>query len=221
MENQQQSRQFIGSLYTARLGNQRNMHMPRINWGTIGTTGDAIIGALSRLTIYWPFSWRSFSALILGVLLAKWFWILFAPHAIYTSAMPERAAGLEAGRLFGEVAAAASVSQGVALPNVQLLGVFAANAGKPGFAILKLDEKRQTGVAEGEEVSAGTKLLEVHADYVLLERAGVQQRINLENKYAGAPNKTVAPAFGAAARSKQENEMQGKDLQHRLRQQHR
>jgi type II secretory pathway component PulC len=171
------------------------------------------MATLSRLSFFWPFSWRGLSALILGVLLANWFWILFAPQTTFTAAVPEQGAGLEAGRLFGVVQSTDTATQGVALPNVQLLGVFAANAGKPGFAVLKLDDKRQVGVVEGEEVASGTKLVEVHADYVLLEHAGVQQKVSLENKYADASNKGVQPASGTAAVTQQNI-----DLQNRLRQ---
>jgi len=189
------------------------MRMPAVNWGSIGTIGDAIATTLSRLSFYWPLSWRGLSALILGVLLANWFWVLFAPHATFTAAVPERAAGLEAGRLFGVVQSSDPATQGVALPNVQLLGVFSASAGRPGFAVLKLDDKRQVGVVEGKEVASGTKLLEVHADYVLLEHAGVQQKVSLENKYAGSSATVSQPASGAAAVTQQTT-----DLQNRLRQ---
>lgn len=175
------------------------------------------MATLSRLSFYWPLSWRGLSALILGVLLANWFWVLFAPHATFTAAVPERPAGLEAGRLFGVVQSSDPASQGIALPNVQLLGVFAASAGKTGFAVLKLDDKRQVGVAEGEEVASGTRLVEVHADYVLLEHAGVQQKVNLENKYAGSSNKGTQPASGTAA-TRPNNDVTKNDLQNRLRQ---
>lgn len=194
------------------------MRMPAVNWGSIGTIGDTIATTLSRVSFYWPLSWRGLSALILGVLLANWFWVLFAPHATFTAAVPERPAGLEAGRLFGVVQSSDPANQGIALPNVQLLGVFAASAGKTGFAILKLDDKRQVGVAEGEEVASGTKLVEVHADYVLLEHAGVQQKVNLENKYAGSPNIATQPASGTAAATRQNNDVMKNDLHNRLRQ---
>lgn len=194
------------------------MRVLGMNWVSIGTIGDAVITSLSRLSYYWPLSWRGLSALILGVLLANWFWILFAPHATFTAAVPERAAGVEAGRLFGVVQATEDTTQGVALPNVQLLGVFAANAGKPGFAVLKLDDKRQLGVAVGEEVAAGTRLVAVHADHVLLEHAGVQQKVILENKYAAAPGKGALPAYGAAAGNQQNKDATDKVLQNRLRQ---
>ena len=169
------------------------MGMLKMNWGVIGTSAETVLTRLSRLFLYLPFSWRGLSALILGILLANWFWILFAPHTTFTSIMPERAASVEAGRLFGVTSSNETAIQGVALPNVQLLGVFAATGGKPSFAILKLDNNRQKGVAEGEEVSSGTKLIVVHADHVLLERAGVQQRVDLESRQAGAPGDTMPP----------------------------
>lgn len=174
------------------------MRMLRLNWGSIGAIGDAVATAISRLTYYWPVSWRGLAALVLGVLLAKWFWVLLAPDIIYTAATPERAPATKAGQLFGIVQVTETSTQGVALPNVVLLGVFAANSGRRGFAILKLDETRQVGVVEGDEVAVGTKLLSVHADHVLLERLGVQQRVNLENKYANSPNKIVQPGSVAA-----------------------
>ena len=187
------TRSNAGSLYTARRGSEENMRMLKVNWGSVGTIGESVVASLSRL----PFTWRGLGALILGVLLAKWFWILFAPHATFTAAMPERSAGVEAGSLFGVVAEAGKTEQGVALSNVQLLGVFAASAGKKGFAVLKIDN-RQTGVAEGEEISAGTRLVAVYADYVLLERGGVQQRVNLESKNAGIPSKVASTAVNRA-----------------------
>ena len=167
--------------------------MLKISWSSIGTIAEVVLTSLSRLSIYLPLSWRGLSALILGVLLAKWWWVLFAPHATFTTAIPERASTMEAGQLFGVTVADEVKAQGVALPNVQLLGIFAASAGKKGFAILKLDDKRQTGVAEGEEVASGTRLVAVNNDHVLLERAGVQQRINLETKGTGSMN-TGTPA---------------------------
>lgn len=197
------------------------MGMLKINWGSIGTAGDAVASTLSRLVYFWPFSWRSANALILGVLLAKWFWILFAPHATFTAATPERAAEHEAGKLFGVVVTTESVTQGGALPNVKLLGVFTGSVGRSGFAVLKVDE-RQTGVAEGEEVAGGAKLISVHADHVMLERAGVQYKIMLEDKYAGSQNRGILPAYGAAAANKQvDNVLQSKAVQDRLRQLHR
>lgn len=181
--------------------------MLKISWASIGTITEGVLTSLSRLSIYLPLSWRGLGALILGVLLAKWWWVLFAPHATYTAAIPARASAAEAGRLFGVTVANDASTQGVALPNVQLLGIFAASAGKKGFAILMLDDKRQKGVAEGEEVATGTRLVAVHDDHVLLERAGVQQRVNLETKdagsrYTGNPPGVTIPGINPAADNK-------------------
>jgi general secretion pathway protein C len=173
--------------------------MLRMNWGSVGSISDVIMSTLSRLSLYWPLSWRVVSAWVLGVLLAQWFWVFFAPQPVSTSTLPERSATLEAGQLFGVAASADTVTEGVALPNVQLLGVFAASAGKNGFAVLKMDDKRQLGVAEGEEVTSGTRLVAVHADHVMLERAGIKQRINLETKYTSPPNKTGPATYSAAS----------------------
>jgi general secretion pathway protein C len=162
--------------------------MLKINRSSIGTIAEAAFASMARLFNFLPLSWRGVSALILGVLLAKWFWILFAPQTSFTAALPQRAAGMETGQLFGVTSSNETTANGVALPNVQLLGVFAASEGKRGFAVLKLDDRSQTGVAEGEEVATGTRLVAVHADHVVLERAGVRQRVNLENKYASSPH---------------------------------
>lgn len=163
------------------------MRMPAINWGSFGTIADATMATLARFSFTLPFTWHGLGALILGVLLAKWFWVFFAPLAIFTATIPEQTASTEAGRLFGIAVANEADGQGVALPNVQLLGLFSATGGKPGFAILKLDEKRQLGVAEGAEVVPGTKLVAVNVDHILLERAGMQQKVSLEIKIAALP----------------------------------
>ncbi len=135
--------------------------------------------AFSRLSLPWP----GLGALVLGALLAKWSWALFAPQAAAITVVPEHVATEEAGRLFGS-ASAVSPAGGLTLLDVRLTGVFAARIGQPGFAVLKLDGK-QMGVTVGESVAPGIRLQEVHPGYVLLERAGVQQRVNLEEKAAG------------------------------------
>jgi type II secretory pathway component PulC len=60
-----------------------------------------------------------------------------------------------------------------------LVGVF---TGKQAFAVFKIDEKTQRGVALGDDVIKGTKLAEVEADHVVLEHNGMRQQLNLENK---------------------------------------
>lgn len=147
--------------------------------GATGLAGGGAEGGGGRLRLFW----YGLGALVLGVLLAKWAWVLFAPRPAAVAVAPEHAAATEAGKLFGvPVAPASSVVAAAAWPNVRLVGVFAGKAGRSGFAVLKLDDKRQAGVAVGGSVLPGIRLAEVHPGYVLLERGGVQQRVSLEEK---------------------------------------
>lgn len=168
-----------------------------MHWGIAQLTGMTVTRGGSILTHLPVLFWRILGALVLGVMLARYSWILFAPQATPMPAAAQHGYVAEAGRLFGLAVSGIALAEGVALPNVRLVGVFAASAGKPGFAVLKLDDKHQVGVALGESVAPGTKLLAVHADYVLLERAGVQQKVNLEGKITGAASGvTVAERAG-------------------------
>jgi hypothetical protein len=168
--------------------------MLRLNLSVITGIGDWLLSILARLISAWPLSWRSVSALILGVLLAKWFWVFLAPQATFTTSVADPSMGQEEGRIFGVTQTAGPANQGAALPNVQLLGVFTASSGKRGFAVMKIDAKRQVGVAEGEEAAPGTKLVEVHADHVTLERGGMKYRVDMVNKPAeGTISNKIAP----------------------------
>jgi len=166
--------------------------------------GDWFITVLARLLSAWPLSWRSVSVLILGVLLAKWFWIFLAPQATFTATAADPSLGHEEGRIFGVAQTAGPANAGVVLPNVQLMGVFTASSGKRGFAVMKIDAKRQLGVAEGEEAAPGTKLLEVHADHVTLERGGMKYRVDMVNKPAetAISNKMVPADYNRAIAGK-------------------
>ncbi len=191
----------------------------RFNTGIFNTAGDVLSTFLTFVARYWPLSWKGLSAIVLGALFARWVWILFAPQPIYTSALPERPAAEEAERLFGQAINNKDTSQGVALPNAKLIGVFAASAYKPGFAILKLESGRQVGAGIGEEVAQGVKLVAIKSTHVVLERNGIQQKVNLENQYVpgnGAVMTTIQqspanseqarlPAFGAAASTANNN----------------
>jgi type II secretory pathway component PulC len=119
--------------------------------------------------------------LIIGALLARWTWILFAPNTLSVFPSQSNAGGNVTEALFGVPASGGgeNLNANAKLGNVQLVGIF---TGKHSFAVLKLDEKTQRGVALGDEVIKGTKLAEVGADYVVLEYDGVRQKVNLEVK---------------------------------------
>ncbi len=165
----------------------------RLDFGKVGA-GVAIAGGnasavFSRL----PLSWYAIGAVVVGVLLARWTWILFAPHTLAVLPPKPEIAVEASAALFGVAATsgAAAATVGATVTNVHLLGVF---SGKQGFAVFKLDEKSQHGVALGEEVSPGNKLVEVADDHVLIEHNGARQRVNLENKFADSKGLVVEPA---------------------------
>jgi general secretion pathway protein C len=149
------------------------------------TAGAGVSAVFSRL----PFLWYGIGALVVGLLLARWTWLLFAPHTLSVLPPKPEASGEAAAALFG-VAAASGVMEATnsVMPNVRLIGVF---TGKQAFAVLRLDEKKQLGVALGEEVSKGVKLVEVAADHVLLELNGARQRVNLDNKFSDSKGMVV------------------------------
>ncbi len=155
-----------------------------------GRLGSVKSGApISMLSVVW----YALGALVLGTLLARWSWILLGSPSTVTAVVPDHNVSENAGKLFG-VAAAGSPLAGTsgALPNVQLVGVFANQSGQPGFAVLKLDEQRQVGTVVGESVAPGVKLLEVHSNDIVLERGGVQQKVEMVNSVAAGTG--IAPA---------------------------
>jgi general secretion pathway protein C len=154
---------------------------------TKNTQGNMAIGKAG--TSPWTVAWYALGALVLGALLAKWSWILLKSPSTVAALVPDHAVSENSGRLFG---AATAESTAAAMPNVKLIGVFAPESGRSGFAVLKLDEQRQIGAAVGENVAPGVKLLEVHADHVVLERSGAQQRVDMIN--ASATGTGIVPA---------------------------
>lgn len=167
--------------------------MPDISARTSGKIG----GVAQRF-----FSWRGLGAALLGVMLAKWTWVLLAPAG---PAMPVAAleATGDAGRLFGTASVADAAAQ-ASLGNIKLIGVFAHRT--RGFAVLQSDDK-QIGVALGEEVKPGVRLVETRADHVVLEQGGVRQRVDITGAAAsggtspGTSGPAIAPPGNASSAS--------------------
>ncbi len=120
---------------------------------------------------------------LLGLVLAYWTWVWLAPR-------PEpRALPLEgqkpllepAYRLFGGARRGADEAVPTAIA-AELLGVAAASAGKPGYAVLRLEAKRIVSVREGEEIEPGVRLVAVHAHDVVLERRGARETLAFPHK---------------------------------------
>ena len=127
--------------------------------------------------------------LVLAWQLAHWTWVFFAPAA----SVPQDSAadaGVDlavAARLFG------GTSSGVAATatGLRLKGVIAPTPGVAASAIFSTGAGKDLSVFLGQEVQPGTKLAEVHPDHVIVSRAGIDTRIDLE-----AP-RSMAPAAGS------------------------
>jgi hypothetical protein len=145
-----------------------------------------VFAAPARLWMNWPL-WGGLLAMLL---LAKHVWVLFAPaeHAIPGTTVATQSAQTE--QLFGTVA---TTSSSASLNGIRPIGIFASR--KNGFAVM-MTETGQIGVGLGGLVAPGIRLVETHADYVILERNGVQQRVDLGA--APAASGGITPARDAA-----------------------
>ncbi|HKB58696.1 MAG TPA: type II secretion system protein N [Gallionellaceae bacterium] len=138
------------------------------------------------------FSWGGLGAALLGVMFARWVWVLFAPAgAVMPPALPE--ASEDAGRIFGTAHQAAASAVTFSSANIKLIGVFA-NPVK-GFAVLQIDGK-QLGVALGAEVRPGMRLVETHPNYVVLEQGGARSRLDLSAPAASSSGPPPVPPAG-------------------------
>jgi hypothetical protein len=131
--------------------------------------GKKVFAAPARLWMNWPL-WGGLLAMLL---LAKHVWVLFAPaeHAVPGTTVAAQSAQTE--QLFGTVA---TTNASASLSGIRPIGIFASR--KNGFAVM-MTESGQVGVGLGSEVAPGVRLVETQSDYVILERNGVKQRVDL------------------------------------------
>lgn len=140
-------------------------------------------------------SWRTLGAALLGIILARWTWLLFAPVGAAMAPATWQASP-DSGQLFGKAPLTAGATATAAPPaNIKLIGVFA-NRTK-GFAVMEVNNK-QIGVAQGDDVSPGVRLEETHADYVVLSQGGVRQRVMLSGAPSPGPGSPAAGIRPAA-----------------------
>jgi general secretion pathway protein C len=141
----------------------------------------------------------TFAALaLLGLVLAYWTWAWLGPRP-----EPRAQAVQAAGRAAGPSQAASDLFGGAQRDSgtapagfpLRLLGVVAADGGRSvtssGYAVFRLDAKQSVAVREGGEIEPGVRLAEVHADHVVLERGGVQEKLAWPEK--SKPAAAVAP----------------------------
>jgi general secretion pathway protein C len=130
---------------------------------------------------------------VLAWQLAYWTWRFIAPPARVASATTSAAeVDLDAvARLFGATHAAAA---GPA--SLRLKGVIAPTPGTTAGAIFAVPSGRDIAVLPGGEPQPGVKLAEVYPDHVIVTRAGVRERIDLDTPR----NAKAAGSSGASTR---------------------
>jgi general secretion pathway protein C len=135
---------------------------------------------------------------VLGLVLAYWTWIWFGPRTEPRAEVVAAETGNigSASLAFGRVERnkAAAAPTGIA---IRLLGIVAASGGRRGYAVVQLEAKQILAVHEGDDVSPGLKLAEVHPDHVILERGGARETLAWPSKKGAAsvsPQAAEAPA---------------------------
>ncbi len=145
-----------------------------------------LFAAPARFWMNWPI-WGGLLAMLL---LAKHAWVVFAPseHAVPSTTTATPSAQTE--QLFGVVNTATSTAS---VSGIRPIGIFASST--RGFAVMQTDTG-QIGVGVGGQIAPGVRLVETHADYVILERDGARQRVDLSKAPAAAG---AAPAQAASS----------------------
>lgn len=123
--------------------------------------------------------------LVLAWQLAHWTWVFIAPapRAASTDLSPPIDLAAVA-RLFG--AAAPAENPVVDSLGLKLKGVIAPDGGPIASAIFSTGTGRDIAVFVNRDITPGVKLVEVDPDHVIIARAGVRSRIDLEVARASA-----------------------------------
>lgn len=147
-----------------------------------------VFTAPARLWLNWPL-WGGLLAMLL---LAQHAWVLFAPAERSLPGNTAIPSSNRTGQLFGTSDTGKTTTS--SLDGIRLIGIFA--HATRGFAVMQTPSG-QRGVGLGSEVAPGIRLIETHADHVILERSGAKQRVDLP---VLAPAGGITPAQTVATR---------------------
>ena len=117
--------------------------------------------------------------LVLAFQLAHWTWVFIAPAEIAKT--PDGDAGVDMAaiaKLFGAAPPASTAAASTS--GLRLKGVVAPDEGPIASAIFSTGAGKDVAVFVDREISPGVKLKEVKPDHVVVSRAGVDERIELE-----------------------------------------
>ena len=126
--------------------------------------------------------------------LAYWTWVFATPPQLASLPVPQESPAdiALASRLFGGSAAPTTAS--VSTSGLRLKGVVAPTPGVAASAIFATGSGRDASIFVGSEVQPGVKLTEVHPDHVIVARAGVSERIDLETRRSATAASPSQPA---------------------------
>ena len=120
---------------------------------------------------------------LLALVLAYWTWQWLAPRAEPVPRVTADAPRIEtAAALFGDARPATAGGSAYTL-----VGIAAASGGRPGHAVLRIDNARTAVVREGEDIAAGVKVVEVHADRVVVDENGTRRTLEWPKPARAAP----------------------------------
>ena len=155
---------------------------------------------------------------MLAWLVVRWGWEIARPVNVPASAprtpVIEPAAAAQQvsqAALFGRAGETASRQEAqVSALNLKLKGVFAARGQVPAYAILNTGQPKDDVFRVGDEVLPGVRLNSVEPEFVVVQRAGVRERVNLEERPGGVGRirPTVLPSPAAAVPSFRTNPAQ-------------
>ena len=132
--------------------------------------------------------------LVLAWQLAYWTWVFVAPPAVSSAPAQRGDVDLAAvAKLFGATAPGELVA---GTGGLRLKGVIAPTPGVEASAIFSTGAGKDIAVYIDRDVQPGVKLVAVNPDHVMVERAGVRSRIDLE-----APKATASAAGRPGARN--------------------
>lgn len=140
----------------------------------------------------------------LGVQVAWWGWYFLKPKSsIETDVISSTSVDLSAARqLFGEVATTSpATAQADSNTGIRLKGVYAVDGKTLSAAVINTGG-RDTSVRLNEKITDAITLVDVKADHIIISRAGVREKVEIERSGKGS---TVASVTTAAPTTPQAN----------------
>jgi len=133
---------------------------------------------------------------VLAWQLAYWTWVFMAPPAAVQGSRLDNDVDLAAvARLFG-AAAPAEAQATASTSGLRLKGVVAPTPGTQASAIFSTGSGRDIAVYLDREVQPGVRLTAVHPDHVIVSRAGVPERIDLDVARSAPGTSPATPKQG-------------------------